>query len=390
MNNAFLASLATAALLAGPVFAQSEAPSEAAPVCPVQDTCSGRCSAGFCCPDAEPEAKCWGRADYLLWWLKDGALPVPLVTAGGTFSGNRLTGAPGSTVLIGSSDIDFGAFSGGRVTGGSWLDSDHMIGFEMSGFLFEGRSVFEGVGSDAGGNPTLSRPFVNAQTGQAQGFVISAPRVAAGEFALHADSRLWGGEANLRLNLDRDESFHLDLLCGFRHLGMNELLLMDQRLDPLAPGSGNGNLTFRDRFYTNTMFYGAQAGLEAEYREGGLSVAAVGKLAMGTSQERVDATSFGLLVQPTNHGRSSAGAFAVVPEVDLRLGYQLTQGIQGFIGYDFLYWSNVVRPGDQIDRVVNVSQIGGAPLSGPGHPARSVQETDFWAQGLSFGLQLRF
>ncbi len=66
------------------------------------------------------------------------------------------------------------------------------------------------------------------------------------------------------------------------------------------------------------------------------------------------------------------------------------------VGYSFLYVSSVARPGDQIDRVINPntspaigSNFSGA-VSSPPHPALNVQSSDFWAQGLNFGLEFRW
>jgi Putative beta barrel porin-7 (BBP7) len=65
-----------------------------------------------------------------------------------------------------------------------------------------------------------------------------------------------------------------------------------------------------------------------------------------------------------------------------------------YVGYDFLYLSNAVRPGDQIDRELNPTQIpvngstGG--LVGAPRPTFNFHETDFWAQGIRFGVALRF
>ncbi|TVP98665.1 MAG: hypothetical protein EA381_11795 [Planctomycetaceae bacterium] len=53
-----------------------------------------------------------------------------------------------------------------------------------------------------------------------------------------------------------------------------------------------------------------------------------------------------------------------------------------------MYWSNVVRPGNQFDLVVDETQLpvaggGGSPASEP----FAFRSTDFWAQGISFGLE---
>jgi hypothetical protein len=60
------------------------------------------------------------RAEYLLWWIKDGPLSTPLVTTG-TPDSEGILGNQGTAVLVGS-DIEFDWFSGIRLTGDWWLD----------------------------------------------------------------------------------------------------------------------------------------------------------------------------------------------------------------------------------------------------------------------------
>ena len=71
------------------------------------------------------------------------------------------------------------------------------------------------------------------------------------------------------------------------------------------------------------------------------------------------------------------------------------------IGYDFLYWSSVVRPGDQIVPEASAGaktpppfgQVPTFPGFGPGAapvPPVPYQTSSFWAQGLNFGIGLRF
>ena len=65
-----------------------------------------------------------------------------------------------------------------------------------------------------------------------------------------------------------------------------------------------------------------------------------------------------------------------------------------FAGYSLLWVNTVARAGEQIDPVVNVSQFpirsGNGPLAGPARPAFDFHATDFWAQGVSFGLEMRY
>jgi hypothetical protein len=86
---------------------------------------------------------------------------------------------------------------------------------------------------------------------------------------------------------------------------------------------------------------------------------------------------------------------AIVPEVGLNIGYQATRSIRAYVGYDFLYLSNVLRPGNQIDRSINTSQTVQSAIAGnspaPGErPAVPLSGSEFWAQGIHFGLGLSY
>jgi hypothetical protein len=77
--------------------------------------------------------------------------------------------------------------------------------------------------------------------------------------------------------------------------------------------------------------------------------------------------------------------------VGVRLGAQVTERMRAFVGYNFLYWSNVARAGEQIDLRVNPNQIAPPqPLNGPALPAFTPRRSDYWVQGISLGLELRF
>ena len=64
------------------------------------------------------------------------------------------------------------------------------------------------------------------------------------------------------------------------------------------------------------------------------------------------------------------------------------------VGYNFLYWSNVARPRDQIARTVNFTQVSidptFGPLNGAARPVPMPHLTDFWAQGINFGIQFQY
>jgi hypothetical protein len=388
-----------------------------------------------CCPEEVCCPKCWGGAEYLLWWIKDGPLPFPLVTTT-TEPGSAEPGAigqPGTRVLFGGNPIDFDSFSGIRATVGGWVDCDCTLGIEASGFLLERRTSVFHAASDGNGNPFLGFPVFEVEAASAiqSAVPVTFPAdptsaiFSRGSILVSSASRLWGAEANGLVNVLRSCNCCLDLLAGFRYLDLQERLTIigDAVVtDPGTPvvgggggplqvvGAGSAHITGTDDFSTRNQFYGGQIGARLGWRYQGLSVDLLGKVAFGSTHQVVaisgntvvrDATgtfvgvappvSVGsVFTQPTNVGRFTRDEFAVVPEGQVRVGYDVTSSVRAFVGYTFLYWSDVVRPGNQIDRVVNDTQRFGNPLMGPARPLPQFNSTDFWAQGISFGVELHF
>jgi hypothetical protein len=166
-----------------------------------------------------------------------------------------------------------------------------------------------------------------------------------------------------------------------------------------------------DQFQAANNFYGGQLGLRSEFRVlcGFLNVGA--KLALGSVSEAVTisglsrgqpppgtAVAFpvGFYASQTNSGQHAQNNFALLPEFTVNLGYHFTQNIRAWVGYNFLFLSSVARPGNEVDIHLNPSQVpwlGGNPnnpLVGPAVPAFYFNRTDLWAQGINFGLQVKF
>jgi hypothetical protein len=163
-----------------------------------------------------------------------------------------------------------------------------------------------------------------------------------------------------------------------------------------------------DQIDAHNRFHGGQIGLRGDVRKGPLFVEVAGKIAFGQTTEVVKTggltglspsptgnlfTPGGLLAVSANSGRSSREAFAVVPEGSFKVGFAC-QNSRAFVGYDFTYLSSAVRPGDQIDRTVNLGQVpvlgGSGAFTGPERPQLAVKSTDFWLQGLIIGLETRW
>lgn len=342
------------------------------------------------CPPICPEPggpRGWISAEHLLWWVKDGPRPQPMIPTApvlGVIPPATVTALSAQTIP-GTGDFDYGTFNGLRMTAGGWLDQAERFGLEASGFILERRSD--------GTNLTLTAPG-------ALGLPFGTPTASA---AVTSSTRFWGAEADGLVGLLRRDCFRVDVLAGFRYLSLLEEL--NQGAGAAATLGGVPVLArIADGFDTQNRFYGGQLGAKAGYRYNRFSADLITKVAMGAMHEVVSVTGVksvasgglvlsapgGLFAQPTNMGRQSEDNFAVVPEVTLQVGLDVTRYLRTFIGYNFLYVSSVVRPGDQVDPVVNLSQMGGGPLVGPARPAPRFETTDFWAQGVNFGVEFRY
>jgi hypothetical protein len=198
------------------------------------------------------------------------------------------------------------------------------------------------------------------------------------------------------------------LLVGYRYLDLEESLQIREALTALVPVTSSAigdKVMVTDRFGTRNQFDGGQIGVDGEWFFGRWSVGGFTKVALGNVHETVSImgnTVFqpvgmvpftqpgGFLAQGSNIGTFHQNRFAVVPEVGVKVGYRVTDWCRAFVGYNFLYMSDVMRPGDQIDLRLNTAQIPriGQPQALPiPPPVIPFRHTDFWAQGVNFGFQ---
>jgi hypothetical protein len=392
----------------------------AVPTVRAQEAPAGPTIAIYQPTDSPDDVTPWVSADYLLWRIRQGPLPVPLVTSGS--QGDKAPGAlgqPHTVVLYGNRDIDFNNSSGLRLNAGVDFDADVLIRVEGGFFALEQRANSASFASSSSGSPLLARPLSNAFGSGKFDEVTSPPGSLAGTTTIASTSQLEGWDVNVSFSVFRSEGIAVMLLLGFRTLDLNERLSILDRLTPLVPGalsfrgalvSPPSTLSDFDSFHTSDKFYGAQIGARVEYQLGDMSVEAVAKLAAGTTQEltviqgsttlmklgAAPATAKGgILAEPTNIGRHFHQVFSGVPEGDINLAYQVLPWIQLRMGYSGLYWSEVQRPGSAIDRTVNVNQIVrdprfGTMKGGKTRPVFTSQQSDFWAQGITLGFVLSY
>ena len=327
----------------------------------------------------------------------------------------RRLGQPYTKILYGgnANDINFNDRHGGRFTFGMPLDADGDYGIQASYLFLTARAT--GIGLASPGSPVLAQPFFNVATGMYDSSLVTYPGAIQGNISVRSTSFLQGAEANGTAAIWQRDANRITLLAGFRYLSLHEDLQVNavSHGDPSPPPPGpvspfaGAAFLVQDRFATWSDFYGGQLGLATELHYRRLQLNLLGKVAIGDTYDLSQVTGrtltnypaplaapAGLLALSSNSGRFARNGFSVVPEVGATLGLRITDHLTLLVGYTFLYWNNVARPGSQVDLRLNPNLIPtsttfGAP-GGPALPAAGVRTTEFWAQGVSAGLLLRY
>jgi len=358
----------------------------------------------------------WFRGEYLLWWGKGSNTPPLLTTSPQGTDQDDAGVLPDATILFGDTGLNADTRSGGRMTLGYWLDPCQRFGFQTS-YLSLG-TTSESYDASSDGDPILARPFFNTQPrdatgallpGMADSSLIAFDGVVDGSVAIDATSKFQQFDFLLRRNISGQCGHRLDFFLGYQANWLDDDLRTDVSLESTDPDNTvfpeGTTIDLYDLFETKNAFHGAAMGLTFQECVGRWSLELLMKVALGsthsevwidgstttdTPQDDPNTDDGGLLALPSNMGPYEQNSFSMVPELGVTLGYDLTCRLRATFGYTFIYWSHVARPGDQIDLDVNPSQLSGDPLEGLPRPEFSWVNTDYWAQGLNFGLDYRF
>lgn len=338
----------------------------------------------------------WVEGEYLLWRVHD-STPAEIT---GLFIG---TGTNPSTGLDSTN-----ARSGFRVTAGMWFDETHCGGFEASFFFLDQKRGWGATGTqDVGLNGTSMIPPrvilnlpIDPQGDLDPGDLLTSVLNGSSYF------RLWGIEANLRRTVWWFGGFTCDILAGFRQMNLDETVSLggdftfsEPSPDEATPGPEDGrtvHMSTVDTVQTHDQFYGGQVGASFCWHWYRVTLDGTAKFAVGgTSQQitnggqtmvspgliepspgagflfRPAATLPGGLISSTPLTTTNRTRISVLPELRADLGYQLTPNLRAYIGYNFIWWTNVAIVGDQS----SVTTTG---------------TRDIWFQGLDAGFQLRF
>lgn len=352
---------------------------------------------GPCCDDGcsfrLPIDACWfrplhgivyTRAAYLMWWPKGSHTP-PLVSTGAL---------PGGTVLYGNSPLNEGMQSGVQTALGLWLDPCQVSAVE---------AVYTGIGKDVdtyhASEGTLVRPFFDTSTGLQNGSPITGAGITAGAVDIRSDSDFQAFDLLYRHGIAEQCGFRIDGLFGYRFTRLDEGL----GINTVSDYDVGGRIRVHESFRTLNEFSGGELGANLQWRWNRWSFSFLSKMALGYTRMKVgiagttittavDGTrtfyTGGLLAQPNQVGDYSQTQFTVNPELGLTVGYDLTCRLRATFGYSLLYWSKVARPGDQLTTDINPAAIPPATVESPSFSG--ITTTDYWVQGLNFGLEYRF
>jgi hypothetical protein len=326
----------------------------------------------------------WLSAEFLFWSTR-GVTPPPLVTTGpatGAFGTTGLLGQPDTQVLFGGSRTLTQYRPGFRVEAGAYFGESHDYG--LSGrFYFLGRAAEGIVGGASGSNVVNVPQFAAANGGVVQTpLYVGFPGRSLGVVSASTSTDFLGADLNLRRGLFVGEGSRFDLLVGYRYMHLADTLGVG--FDTAALGTTPAaRTTGGDVLNSGNNFHGLQVGVGGGSRAGRFSFEAQALLALGVtaddvSYSRTRVNSTGAVPNTATAVQTNevlqAAHFGVVPEVGVKVGWHPWEHVRLTLGYNYLYWSAVRRAQDQFNLT----------------PALQSQSTGFWAQGATWGMEVRF
>ncbi len=383
---------------------------------------SGNCDSGDCDCDW-----LWVRGEYLLWQTSGMKLP-PLVTGNplGTPAVEAgVIGVPSTRILLGDEAILDGSRSGYRLSGGVRLCDQ--VGFEADYFRLQDESANYHF---SGGNQIIGRPFINlgplVPPVRWDTQLIDFPPNLTGHVNVHAYSEFYGAGGRLRFNLcETDRCVYdvccdqgcdggcasccdatvgcaprtvryssLDLTLGYRYLNLNEGIHIGEHVV-----SASDEFDVHDWFDARSKFNGLELGIVYECCHDWYSFDAFGRVGVGANQNSVgingvtaidgvvQADPGGILAQASNIGTHDQTVASLMAQLGFNVNVCLTHHLSANAGYSFLYWGNVARAGEQIDKHVHpglfppYTAVPGTIGALPTHKL-----SDYYAHGLNFGL----
>ena len=357
------------------------------------------------------------RGEYLGWKM-DGMKTPALVTTSPAGTPQNLAafvGGANTTTLFGGGEINNDFRNGFRVQGGWYVDPTRY--WAIGGDYYQLFGKGETFAANSTNNAILGRPFFDIVAGRETAQLVSFPALVSGDTGVITDTQLRSFGIHIQADAlnapgsiqqtssDCAREPRLNWLLGYRHVSLNDEISISENLTSLVKVA-QGTINVNESFQTENDFQGVEIGAIREIPMGRFWFETVTKVALGTNAQKVringstrlveagvpETFTGGLLAQRTNIGIYERNDFAVVPEIGATFGFHVTPRFSLTAGYTFVYFSNVVRAGDQIDTDVNpgLIPIEDNPLTGPLRPHFVFRQSDFFAQGVTVGGDFRF
>lgn len=402
------------------------------------DGCATAPGCGVACPDPirwGAGGRFYGSAEYILWKIKDQALPPSQLSSPFTVTG--ISSFQSNLTFPNGVGVDYGGRSGGRFTAGYYVHPDEILGFEATYFQLENANtnIFANQVANLPTNVTVIQNITMPSTVQTTISQVPLNVTLPGQLTVLANGaagprNFWGAEINARSTRCYYGGVKFDVIGGFRYLEFGEGFSLNESirlqvanpinlsgpgpippnpLPPIPPPiTGLRDLfTIRtsDTITTRNQFYGGQVGGSFDWAfTERLALTGWGKIGAGAMIQTINIVGNtvgangaivpgGILTPANGFINNSTTRYAIVPEFNFALAYAWTSHIRTTIGYNLLYLTTVARPGDQIgfsssSTTINIS---GQPVQTTvNQPAFNYRNTDIWAQGLTAGFEFRY
>ena len=394
------------------------------------DNPSHRCPQCGALPDyaCGPAGAAWVRAEYLYWRSAGMSIPSLVSTspAATPIEQAGILGEPGTQTLVGAEDVLADRRGGGRVRVGLWLGPARVWGIEGDYLVLNNLNYEVAQDSSLNGVDVLAQPFFNIHPLDDLG----NPQVPGEDAYLLAYPQLSDGAVQVRASTSmRSASLHLvrflgcrdfpqettcgpgcayysrvNLLLGFQFMEFEENLSVLSQTQPIGSIE---RWAVSDQFDTTNDFQGGEIGFHWQAQRHVWTFDLLGRVAVGNVHQLVNISgqtvhtdpggtetllAGGLLAQRTNSGIHERNVLGLIPQAQATVGVFLTPQLRFTLGYSLIYWTNVVRPTDSIERDLNPQLLPpeSVPFSGPERPEFAFRHQDFWAQGFHAGLDYRW
>lgn len=348
----------------------------------------------------------WFDMESLLWFSSGIASP-PLVN---TSDFGVLPIAGTNTVLGGGDGIEMGLLPGFRVSGGTYLGCDQKLAIGGRGYgLFNGSTTYtlNSDGSGAPGNPSIGIPFydlsINAENAFLVAYQDNLGPDKAGLVRARTDLDMYGADGSLYMLLTSSNDMRMDLLGGYTFNTLRNSLSLETVSNSFRFPNVGAITTTNDLFATENVFHGGHLGVLSSVRKSRVSFSTLAKVAFGNMRQTSTVRGYsiiedalanqavlgaGILTQPSNIGVRSRDTFGFIPELGIKLGFAASENVQFTVGYTLLVWSGVALAGNQVDNVVDPTQL--VFPNAAQRPNALLNESAFWMQGVDLGMSFAF